>query len=228
MARREPLTREKVLHAAMALVDEEGLDALSMRRLATALGVHAMSLYNHVSNKADLLDGVAEHVFDQVELPDPELAWPEQVRALALSMYRVFCRHPAVPVALVTDQANPASVRALKPFDTLAGALYQAGFNDRQARQALSAVTGLVFGSLLESTHGFTGDPNNGVSEATTSAYLRRIDPAKLPNFSRLLQQRTPDDFSPQEDFEQALGILIRGLMAEADQTQSSLRGGGS
>jgi TetR/AcrR family transcriptional regulator, tetracycline repressor protein len=219
MTRRETLTREKVLHAAMALVDEEGLEALSMRRLATALDVHVMSLYNHVSNKADLLDGITEHVFDQVELPDPGLAWPEQVRALAMSMYRAFSRYPAVPVALVTDQANPASVRALEPIDRLVGALYQAGFDDRGARQALSAVTGLVFGSLLESTHGFTGDPNNGVSEATTSAYLRRIDPAKLPNFSRLLQQRTPDDFSPREDFEQALAILIRGLVAEADQT---------
>jgi TetR/AcrR family transcriptional regulator, tetracycline repressor protein len=219
MTRRETLTREKVLHAAMTLVDEEGLGGLSMRRLATALNVHVMSLYNHVSDKADLLDGIAEHVFDQVELPDPGLAWPEQVRAVALSMYRAFCRHPAVPVALVTDQANPASVRALEPFDRLVGALYQAGFDDRRARQALSAVTGLVFGSLLESTHGFAGDPDSGVSEATSSAYLRRIDPAKLPNFSRLLQQRTPKDFSPQEDFEQALDILVRGLVAAADQT---------
>jgi TetR/AcrR family transcriptional regulator, tetracycline repressor protein len=110
-------------------------------------------------------------------------------------------------------------VRALEPFDRLVGALYQAGFDDRRTRQALSAVTGLVFGSLLESTHGFTGDPGSGVSEATTSAYIRRIDPAKLPNFSRLLQQRTPNDFSPQEDFEQALDILVRGLVAAADQT---------
>jgi TetR/AcrR family transcriptional regulator, tetracycline repressor protein len=219
MTRRETLTREKVLHAAMALVDEDGLEGLSMRRLATALDVHVMSLYNHVSNKADLLDGIAEHVFDQVELPDPDLAWPEQVRAVALSMYRAFCRHPAVPVALVTDQANPASVRALEPFDRLVGALYQAGFDDRRARQALGAVTGLVLGSLLVSTGGFTGDPSSRVSDTDTSAYLRRIDPAKLPNVSRLLRQRTLNDLSPQEDFEQALDMLIRGLAAEADQT---------
>lgn len=59
MTRRETLTREKVLHTAMALVDEEGLEGLSMRRLASALDVHAMSLYNHVSNKADLLDDLS-------------------------------------------------------------------------------------------------------------------------------------------------------------------------
>lgn len=219
MTRREALTREKVLHAAMALVDEEGLDGLSMRRLATALDVHAMSLYNHVSNKADLLDGIAEHAFDQVELPDPGLAWPEQVRAVALSMYRVFSRHPAVLVALVTDQANPSSARALKPFDSLVGALYQAGFDDRRARQALDAVTGLVFGALLLSTAGFTSDPNSRAGEANTSAYLRRIDAAQLPNLSRLLRQRAPSGLSPQEDFERALDILIRGLAAEADRT---------
>ena len=226
MARRETLTREKVLHAALALVDEDGLAGLSMRRLATVLDVHVMSLYNHVSDKSDLLDGIAELVFDQVELPDPGLAWPEQVRAVALSMYRAFCRHPAVPVALVTDQANPASVRALEPFDRLVGALYQAGFDDRRARQALSAVTGLVFGSLLESTHGFAGDEHSGVSEAMTSAYLRRIDPAKLPNFSRLLQRRTPSDFFPHEDFAQALDILVRGLVATADHTQTAAEAG--
>jgi AcrR family transcriptional regulator len=197
----------------MALVDEEGLDGLSMRRLATALDVHAMSLYNHVSNKADLLDGIAEHAFGLVELPDPELAWPEQVRAVALSMYRVFRQHPAVPVALVTDQANPASAQALKPFDRLVGALYQAGFDDRRASQALDAVTGLIFGSLLISTAGFAGAPDGHHGTANTSAYLRRIDAAQLPNLSRLLQQRDPGGQSPQEHFEQALDMLIRGLM---------------
>lgn len=218
MTQRETLTREKVLHAAMVLLDEEGLDGLSMRRLATALDVQAMSLYNHVSNKADLLDGIAGHVFEQVELPDPELAWPEQLRAVALSMYRVFRQHPAVPVALATDQANPTSARALKPFDALVGALYQAGFDDRRASQALGAVTGLIFGSLLLSTAGFTGKPDGSADEANRSAYLRRIDAAELPHLSRLLQERAPSAPAPQEDFEPVLDMLIRGLVTEAGQ----------
>lgn len=213
MARRETLTREKVLEAAMTLVDEEGLDGLSMRRLATVLNVQVMSLYNHVANKADLLDGITESVFDQVELPGPGLAWPEQVRAVAVNMYQAFCQHPAVVVALLTDQANPTSARALEPFDRLVGALYRAGFDDRRTRQALGAVTSLVFGSIMESSRGFTGNPSRGISETETSAYLRRIDPDKLPNFSRLLQQRTTDNSSRQEDFEQALDIVVRGLV---------------
>lgn len=218
MIQRETLTREKVLHAALVLVDEEGLDGLSMRRLAAALNVQAMSLYNHVSNKADLLDGVAELVFEQVELPDPKLAWAGQIRALAVSMYQAFSRHLAVAVALVTDQANPASLRALEPFDRLAGALLQAGFDDERARQALGAVTDLVFGSLLLSTGGFASDPASHVSEPNTGAYLRRIDSIRLPHFSRLLKQRELNKPTPEEDFKQGLDMLLRGLVADASE----------
>lgn len=216
MARRETLTRDKVLCAAMALVDAEGLDALSMRRLAAALDVQAMSLYNHVASKADLLDGIAEYAFAQVERPAPGLAWHEQVRAVAVSMYRVFEQHPAVPAALATDQANPSSARALEPFDWLIGALYQAGFDDRRVRQALDAVMNLVWGSLLFSTAGFV-DPGGRADKADRSAYLRHLDPAKLPNFSRLLRESLTETPSPQDDFEQTLDMLIRGLVAEAD-----------
>ena len=218
MIQRETLTREKVLHAALALVDQEGLEGLSMRRLAAALNVQAMSLYNHVSNKADLLDGVAELVFEQVELPDPKLAWSGQVRALAVSMYQAFSRHLAVAVALVTDQANPASLRALEPFDRLAGALLQAGFDDERARQALGAVTDLVFGSLLLSTGGFASDPASHASEPNTGAYLRRIDSTRLPHFSRLLRQRALNKPTPEEDFKQGLDMLLRGLVADASE----------
>jgi TetR/AcrR family transcriptional regulator, tetracycline repressor protein len=92
-----------------AMMPPYEVDGLSMRRLATTLNVQAMSLYNHVASKSDLLDGITELVFDQVELPEPEMAWPEQVRAVALSMYRAFSRHLPVAVALITDQANPAT-----------------------------------------------------------------------------------------------------------------------
>ncbi|GAA3546715.1 TetR/AcrR family transcriptional regulator C-terminal domain-containing protein [Nonomuraea rosea] len=215
MARREPLNRDKVLDAALELADEEGLDGLSMRRLAKSLGVEAMSLYNHVSNKADLLDGLAERVFSQVERPDPELAWPEQVRQVTLSMYRVFARHPVVPMILVTDQSNPTSVRALQPLDDLVGALFAAGLDDVGAWRALGAVNGLLFGSLMLSTGGFAGDPGVHAGGHQVGAYIREIDPAVLPHFSRLLRG-TRAGVDPAADFEHALGVLIEGLVAEA------------
>ncbi|GAA3699557.1 TetR/AcrR family transcriptional regulator C-terminal domain-containing protein [Nonomuraea antimicrobica] len=214
MARREPLNREKVLDAALALADEEGLDGLSMRRLAKMLGVEAMSLYNHVSNKADLVDGIAERVFAQVELPDPGLPWQRRIREAALGMYRAFRRHPVVPLALATDRSNPTSVRALRPVDALVGALYEAGFDDVGAWRALGAVNGLVFGSLLMSTGGFTNLPEVHAGERNVGAFITRMDPEALPHFSRLLRG-TRDGVDPETDFAQALDALIRGLESE-------------
>ncbi|MGN9839991.1 TetR family transcriptional regulator [Nonomuraea sp. H19] len=215
MARREPLNREKVLDAALALAGEEGLEGLSMRRLAKALGVEAMSLYNHVSNKADLLNGIAERVFSEIERPDPALPWHERVRELALSMYRAFSRHPVVPLALVTDQSNPTSARALEPLDALVGALFEAGFDDVGTWRALGAVNGLVFGTLLQSTGGFTGDPGVHAGGRQVGAYIREMDPVALPHFSRLLRG-TRRGVDPAADFEHALDLLMRGLIAKA------------
>src|SRR5882757_6026785 len=93
MATREPLNRERILDAALVIADEAGLNGLSMRRLAKALSVEAMALYNHVANKTAILDGLAERVFAEVETPDPALPWPERVRSLATSMHEAFGRH---------------------------------------------------------------------------------------------------------------------------------------
>ena len=214
MPRREPLNRERILDAALELADADGLDGLSMRKLAKELGVEAMSLYNHVSNKADILDGLAERVFGQIERPDPALPWQERVRSLAMTMFRAFRRHPVVPLALVTDQSNPTSTRALEPLDCVLGALYDAGFDDVGVRRALTAVNALIFGSVMLSTGGFTGDFADHVARQEADVYVRRIDPARLPHFSRLL--RHVPEVDPEADFEQALDTLIRGLVATA------------
>ncbi|GAB3968297.1 TetR/AcrR family transcriptional regulator C-terminal domain-containing protein [Actinoallomurus acanthiterrae] len=215
MARREPLNREKILDAALALAAEEGLDGLSMRKLAKSLGVEAMSLYNHVSNKADILDGMAERVFGEIDCPDPALPWPDRVRAIALSMYRAFSRHPVVPLALASDQANPTSETALRPLDALVGALFEASFPDDDVRRMLTAVNSVIFGSLLLSTGGFTADDLPAEAGGTqVDLFARRIDPARLPHFSRLLTTLPAAD--PQVDFERALDVLITGLVAAA------------
>ena len=90
---REPLTRDRVLRAAVALADEDGLDALSMRRLGQRLGVEAMSLYNHVTNKDDVLFGMVELVLAEIENPPPGRPWKEAIRHTAVSSYDAFMRH---------------------------------------------------------------------------------------------------------------------------------------
>src|SRR5262245_56092390 len=100
MARRQPLSRDRVLSTALALADKEGIEALSMRRLASELGVVPMALYNHVSNRADLLDGIAEQVFAAVPAADPSAPWKRRVHATALGVHRAMRQHPVVPLAL--------------------------------------------------------------------------------------------------------------------------------
>ncbi|MFI9451860.1 TetR/AcrR family transcriptional regulator C-terminal domain-containing protein [Amycolatopsis sp. NPDC052450] len=211
MTRREPLNREKVLDAALALAGEEGLKGLSMRKLAKTLGVEAMALYNHVRNKTDILDGIAERVYSGIEPADPGAPWPERVRVTALNLYRALARHPVVPMALATDEANPNSLRSLRPVEDLVGALYEAGFEDDGIRQTLGALNSLVFGSLLLTTAGFTTTRRD---ETGQDPYLRRIDPAALPNFSRALPALAAVD--PERDFTRALDLLISGLVAAA------------
>jgi TetR/AcrR family tetracycline transcriptional repressor len=218
MARKEPLTRERILTAALALASEEGLSGLSMRKLAKALGVEAMALYNHVANKTDILDGIADRVYTEIERPDPALPWAERVRATAMSTYRVLRRHPVVPLALVTDQANPTSLRALQPLDDLIGALAEAGFDDDGIRQALGALNSLVFGSLLLTTAGFAKDQAGHAEREQMDVYIRRVNPATLPHFARVLPAFATGD--PEQDFEKALDLLMTGLEAAAPSSR--------
>ncbi len=221
MAAREPLNREKILDAALAIADEEGLSGLSMRRLAKALGVEAMALYNHVANKSAILDGLADRVFAEVELPDPALPWPERVRALATSTYAALGRHPVVPLALVTDQSNPTTLTALRPLEALVGAIAEAGFDDQGVRRAFSSVNALVYGTLALTTLGFGREPGGSAGPEQLDVFVRKVDPAKLPHFARLLT--TLPDVDPETDFAWALDRLIAGLEAAAPSP-----GGGS
>src|SRR5438093_245753 len=91
---RTPLSRERVLRAAIALADEGGIEALSMRKLARELGVEAMSLYNHVANKDEILDGIMDVVANEAELPSGEADWKTAIRQSAISTRDVFLRHP--------------------------------------------------------------------------------------------------------------------------------------
>ena len=94
---RRPLDRDRILRAALDLADEQGIEALSMRKLAQALGFEAMSLYNHVANKDDLLDGILDLALAETELPTGEGDWAADVRRSAVSVHDAFRRHPWAP-----------------------------------------------------------------------------------------------------------------------------------
>lgn len=210
MPRRE-LNREKVLDAALELATQEGIDGLSMRKLAKRLGVEAMSLYNHVASKSDILDGIAERVQASIERADPTQPWQERIRTTARNTYRTLKKHPVVPLALVRDEANPISVAALLPLDDVVAALFEAGFDDETARQALSAVNSLVYGSLLLATGGFEREFTPQHETEHLELYLNQLDHTQVPSFSRLLVSIATSD--PEKDFEAGLDMLIAGIV---------------
>jgi AcrR family transcriptional regulator len=118
-ARRRPLSRERVLRAAIAFADERGVEALSMRKLADELGVQAMSLYNHVANKEDLLDGILDSALAEIAVPSPDVDWRAQIRAVAISAHETMLRHPWA--AELSVRAKPGPGRLQYSESLLAG-----------------------------------------------------------------------------------------------------------
>ncbi|HLE98681.1 MAG TPA: TetR/AcrR family transcriptional regulator C-terminal domain-containing protein [Gaiellaceae bacterium] len=136
-----------MLRAAVGLADDGGIESLSMRKLGQALGVEAMSLYNHVANKDDLLDGMVDLVWSEIELPSSGGDWRTAMRASAISAYDVLRRHPwACGLAMSRPSILPARLRYM---EAILGGLRQAGFTPGLAFHAYHALDSHVIGFTL-------------------------------------------------------------------------------
>jgi AcrR family transcriptional regulator len=148
-ARRRPLNRERVLQAALALADARGFDAISMRNVARALGVEAMSLYNHVAGKEDVVDGLVEIVFGEIEVAAPgTVDWRTAMRERALSVRAALNRHRWA-VGLMEGRMNPGPA-SLRNHDAVLGCLRESGFSFRAAVHAYSVMDAYVYGFALQ------------------------------------------------------------------------------
>ncbi|WAL66245.1 TetR/AcrR family transcriptional regulator C-terminal domain-containing protein [Amycolatopsis cynarae] len=205
---RETLSRTKVLDSALRLADEQGLSGVSMRKLAAELGVEAMSLYNHVANKRDLLNGVAARVFESIPLPDESLPWDQRLEAAAKAAFGVFNRHPAVVRALVSEQANPLSRGALRLIDAILGALLEAGLTERHAARAYRALLGMLYGAVLVGSADLPG----GGAEASVEWFRETVTERELPHLHRTLPELSKGDCV--QDFEFQLALFLGGLRA--------------
>src|SRR5690242_165222 len=145
---RTPLSREKVLHAAVALADSSGLEALSMRKLGEAVGVEAMSLYTHVANKVDLLDGMIDIVFSEIDLPSGEHDWKTAMRQRAISVRRALPRHRWA-IGLMESRTSPGPA-TMKHHDAVLGCLRGAGFSIALTAHAYSALDSYIYGFALQ------------------------------------------------------------------------------
>ena len=147
-AHRGPLSRDRVLRAAVALADQSGISSLSMRKLGEALGVEAMSLYNHVPSKADLLDGLVDLVFSEIELPSDADGWRTAMRERAIAIRAALSRHRWA-IGLMESRRSPGPA-TLRHHDAVLGCLRQAGFSIGLSAHAYSLLDSYIYGFALQ------------------------------------------------------------------------------
>jgi len=153
-----------VLRAAIAHADKRGAEELTMRKLAKALGIEAMSLYNHVANKDDLLDGMVDLVFSEIEPPDPDGDWKEELRKRALSTRAALARHPwAIGQMEGRTDHGPANLRI---HDAVLGCLRAAGFSLEMTVHAYSVQDAYIYGFALQETDMASRTPEDFAAEA--------------------------------------------------------------
>jgi len=154
---RLPLSRDRILRAALELADEGGIESLTMRKLGQALGFEAMSLYNHVANKDDVFDGILDLVLAESEPPSPTGDWDAAIRTSAISVHEALRRHPwSCTLLMAPEHARPARARYM---DSLLGRLREAGFSAETTYHAYHVLDGHIFGfSLWETSHTYTAE----------------------------------------------------------------------
>jgi AcrR family transcriptional regulator len=149
---RLPLSRDRILRAALELADEGGIESLTMRKLGQTLGFEAMSLYNYVANKDDLIDGILDLVLDESEPPSPDGEWDAAIRSSAISVHRSLTRHPwACSLLMSPGHIRPARLRYM---DSLLGRLREAGFSADATYHAYHVLDAHIYGfSLWQTNH---------------------------------------------------------------------------
>jgi AcrR family transcriptional regulator len=221
--RRVPLSRERVLRAAVARADDSGIDAVSMRKLAQELGVVPMALYKHVANKDELLDGMVDLVIGEIDPPDPDLGWKSAVRQRVLSARRALLRHPWAR-RVMEAQAAPTPV-VLSYLDSTIGVFLAGGLSVDLTHHVMHALGSRVFGFTQElHQDGHISDPEELAAAAQQLAAL-------FPNVVTIATSRPHEERSvvgpgcdDQFEFEFALDLLLDGFERLHRQGWSSSR----
>ncbi|MFE2560728.1 TetR/AcrR family transcriptional regulator [Streptomyces sp. NPDC059352] len=179
---RTPLSRERVIRTAVAVADEKGSAALTMRAIAEPLGVEAMSLYHHVAGREDILDGMVDAVFGEIDLPPRDTDWKSATRHRAVSARDALRRHPwAIGLMDSRSQPGPATLRH---HDAVIGALRAGGFSVPMAAHAVSLIDSYLYGFVLQEL----SLPFKGAAELdeVAGAILRDLPADAYPHLTEL------------------------------------------
>ncbi|MBH0779588.1 TetR/AcrR family transcriptional regulator [Nocardia bovistercoris] len=212
-AQRIPLTRQRLVAAAVAVADEQGVHSLTMRKVADRLGVEAMSLYHHVGGKPEILDGMVDAVFAEVELPDPEGGWLAATRSRAVSLRAALLRHPWA-VGLMESRADPGPA-TLRHHDWAIGVLSGAGFSLIMIAHTLSVVDSYVYGFVLQEVNlPFDGEGELGEMAADIKAAM---PPDAYPHLNAFITGHAlRPGYAYADEFTFGLDLILDGLVARA------------
>jgi len=205
-AARIPLSRERVLRAAVALADECGLGTLSMRKLGEALGVEAMSLYNHVANKDELLDGMAD--------------WKTEMRQRAESARQALRRQPWA-IALMSSRTSPG-LATLRHHDAVIGSLRTAGLSIKMAAHAFSLIDSYIYGFALQEATLPMGDTEEETAEVARTM-LVLVPPDEYPHLTELtVEHILQPGYDYGEEFGFGIDLILDGLERDRDSDLSA------
>ncbi|GGO74730.1 TetR/AcrR family transcriptional regulator [Nonomuraea cavernae] len=209
----EPLSRARIIAAAIDLIEREGADAVSMRRIAAELGFGVMSLYNHVPNKDALLNGVAETVLSEIEFTDdPDAHWTDRVRMQARAFRQIAHGHPRSTMLVVSRQLH--STAGLLPVERALATLRSAGFDGAHAVRVLRMFIAFIVGSLLREvgvTPTFAPDHRQTVEE---------VDATLFPEVSALSSLLHSCDHEAEYEF--GVELLIQAIAVHPQRREGT------
>lgn len=211
-----PLSREKILDAGLRIVDEDGIEALTMRRLAATLGVNPMSIYHHLPGKSAVLSGLVELVFSQMHVPTPaeDASWQDRLELAARAYRRVLRAHPNLALRIVSDTSAVADamVLAAEPFYE---ALARTEMSPKSIVEAVDTVVDFIHGFMLGEASSVTTTFDIGPD---LLARVRALPPGAAPNLTRIAETLGEDGLRYEFDsgFEAGLRILVKGIESAA------------
>ncbi len=212
---RNRLSRERVLRAAMTQADANGLEAVSMRTLAETLGVAPMALYRHVANRDDLVDGMVDVVFGQIELPDPGADWRTAMRQRGVSVRDALGRHRWA-IGLMESRAHPGPA-SLRHHDAVIGSLRAGGFDMAMTAHAYSVLDSYIYGFALTKMN-LPFETGDEVAEVAQGM----LEPFPMDAYPNLVAFITDHAMKPGYDygdeFEYGLDLILDGLDPARDQ----------
>jgi AcrR family transcriptional regulator len=210
------LSRERVLRAAIDLADRDGIESLSMRNLGQEVGVEAMSLYNHVRNKEDILNGIVDVVFSEIEVPSGPAGWVAAMRQRAISARQALLRHPWA-IGLMESRVQPGPA-TLKHHDAVLRSLRTAGFSVEMAAHAYSVLDSYIYGFTLNELSLPFDNPEQ-IAEVAGNI-LRESPINEYPHLAEMAIDRAmKPGYDYGDEFEFGLDLILDGLKRARQRT---------